>query len=858
MNLSEKLAAADGTATPPPPPEETPPPRNRRAGDVGGPPAVERRVAGSGPAPGAKAHPMRRASDRTALDEAWKQSKQKVQAKVLAEIAPKAADLSPDELREKVRSSVNDILEREDIGISPIERQRFVEEMLEDALGYGPLEALLADGSITEIMCNAFDEIWIERQGKLSRSDVVFNSPHQYRRIIDRMVHGVGRRVDESSPMVDARLADGSRINAIVPPLALRGPVLTVRKFPERALVMQDLIGLGSLSMDAAVFLEALVRGKISLIVVGGTGTGKTTMLNVLSNYIPDGERLITIEESAELQIQGEHVVTLETRPANAEGSGEVRIRDLVRNSLRMRPDRIIVGECRGAETLDMLQAMNTGHAGSMTTVHANTPRELLGRLETMVMMGGVELPQRAIREQIVMAIGCLVQLQRTPAGPRVVHSITEIQGMEGDTVLLQDIFHRVDMQEGFGRLVPTGLRPKILDELLAQRGRGAGSSLPQRQRPAVELGWSARRPPSPSGASGTGGRAALGGALRDVGASAGREVSSVTLAALQMGTQAGAFAAAVLVGGGLALAVVAMIMRVRTKQRTLAQILDDTMGTAEVPVEVVTESPEHGELSALTVRIAGIFGRIDTSGALERRLERASIPLRAGEYLVISSAIALGMAVMVGVITGSPIGSIVAVAVVAGVAWYLPNRRAGKRIKQIQEQLPDALALMSASVEGGQTFQRAIDMYRRDAKPPLSAELDRVMAEVAVGSDLVVALENMAERSGVEDLKWAVEAVRIQQSTGGRLAPILHTLADFMRTRQEVRREVQTLSAEGRMSGYVLFAIPIFLVCALELKDPTYLQPMEHGVGLVVLIGTAGLMALGFWIVRRMVNIEV
>ena len=218
--------------------------------------------------------------------------------------------------------------------------------------------------------------------------------------------------------------------------------------------------------MDSAVFLEALVRGKISMVVVGGTGTGKTTMLNVLSNFIPDGERLITIEESAELQIQGAHVVTLETRPANAEGTGEVRIRDLVRNSLRMRPDRIIVGECRGSETLDMLQAMNTGHAGSMTTVHANTPRELLGRLETMVMMGGVELPQRAIREQIVMAVGILVQLQRTAEGPRVVTSITEIQGMEGDTVLLQDIFHRVDTSEGMGRLVPTGLRPKILDEL--------------------------------------------------------------------------------------------------------------------------------------------------------------------------------------------------------------------------------------------------------------------------------------------------------------------------------------------------------------------------------------------------------
>ena len=468
MNLSEKLAAADGAtdetsdaagAVPP-----GAPPRNRRAGDPGGPPAKPNPFGQAG----AKGHPMRRASDRAAIEQTWKASKQKVQTKVLAEIGPTAANLTPDELREKVRATVNEILDREDLGISPIERQRFVEEILEDSLGYGPLEALLSDNSITEVMCNAYDEIWIERKGRIERCDITFTSNEQYRRIIDRMVHAVGRRVDEASPMVDARLADGSRINAIVPPLALRGPVLTIRKFPERAFLMQDLINMGSLTMDAAVFLEACVRGKISMVVVGGTGTGKTTMLNVLSNFIPDGERLITIEESAELQIQGAHVVTLETRPSNAEGSGEIRIRDLVRNSLRMRPDRIIVGECRGSETLDMLQAMNTGHAGSMTTVHANTPRELLGRLETMVMMGGVELPQRAIREQIVMAVGLLVQLQRTAAGPRVVHSITEIQGMEGDTVLLQDIFHRVETHEGMGRLVPTGLRPKILDELSA------------------------------------------------------------------------------------------------------------------------------------------------------------------------------------------------------------------------------------------------------------------------------------------------------------------------------------------------------------------------------------------------------
>lgn len=323
-------------------------------------------------------------------------------------------------------------------------------------------------------------------------------------------------------------------------------------------------------------------------------------------------------------------------------------------------------------------------------------------------------------------------------------------------------------------------------------------------------------------------------------------------------GSQSGALLASVLVGAGLAIAVVAIILRVRSRQRSLAQILDDTMGTAQVPVEVVSESPERGELSALTVRIAGVFGRIDTSGALEQRLDRASIPLRAGEYLVISAGAALLLAVLGGFLFGNIIAAVVPMLLVAVVAWYIPSHRANKRIKKMQEQLPDALALMAASVEGGQTFQRSIDMYRRDARPPLSQELDRVMAEVAVGSDLVVALENMAERSGVEDLKWAVEAVRIQQSTGGRLAPILHTLAAFMRTRQEVRREVQTLSAEGRMSGYVLFAIPLFLVFALEMKDPSYLDPMLHGAGLIVLIFTAGLMALGFWIVRRMVNIKV
>jgi tight adherence protein B len=323
-------------------------------------------------------------------------------------------------------------------------------------------------------------------------------------------------------------------------------------------------------------------------------------------------------------------------------------------------------------------------------------------------------------------------------------------------------------------------------------------------------------------------------------------------------GPQSGALLSAVLIGGGVSTVVVALIMRLRNRQNTLAEILDNTMGQSPIPVEVVSETPARSEMSALTIRLGRTFSRFDTRGLLERRLEQASIPFRAGEYLVVLSAISLIVGVAAGVVSGSPIVAFGLMAAAVGVAWHLPKSRSAKRVKRLQAQLPDALSLMAAAVEGGQTFQRAIDMYRHDARAPLSDELDRVMAEVVVGSDLVLALQNMAERSGVEDLKWAVEAVRIQQSTGGRLAPILHTLADFMRTRQEVRREVQTLSAEGRISGYVLFAIPLFLAFALEAQDPNYLTPMLHGIGLMVLFGTAGLMGLGFWIVRKMVNIEV
>jgi pilus assembly protein CpaF len=380
--------------------------------------------------------------------------------------------LASDELTNEVKAALDRILQREDVSVSPLERRKFVQEMIADTLGYGPLDPLLQDPSITEIMCNNFDDIWIERSGLIEHTDMSFTDDSQYRQVIDKIVSAVGRRVDEASPMVDARLPDGSRVNAIIPPLAIHGSVLTIRKFSADPYTAKDLINFGTYTLDLVTAMEACVRGRLNILVSGGTGTGKTTNLNVLSSFIPDGERVITIEDSAELQLQQPHVINLEARPANAEGQGEVRIRDLVKNALRMRPDRILVGECRSGEALDMLQAMNTGHEGSMTTVHSNSPRDALSRLETMVLMAGFDLPVKAIREQIAAALDLIIHVDRMPDGRRVVTAVTELQGLEGETILLQDIFKYrflpgTERGKPAGELVATGLRPKFMEKLI-------------------------------------------------------------------------------------------------------------------------------------------------------------------------------------------------------------------------------------------------------------------------------------------------------------------------------------------------------------------------------------------------------
>ena len=397
---------------------------------------------------------------------------QAVRQAVLAELAPRAAGLDRHELEREVRSAIDKVIARGDVHVTAAERRRVAEQVLQDTLGYGPLDPLLADETITEIMCNSYDEVWVERNGRIEPITVSFRDEAHYRSVIERIVSAVGRRVDESSPMVDARLRDGSRVNAIIPPLAVRGAVLTVRKFAADPYTAADLVRFGSIPLNLVPVLEACVRGRLNVLVSGGTGTGKTTLLNVLSSFIPEDERIITIEDAAELRLQQPHVVTLEARPSNAEGAGEVSIRDLVRNALRMRPDRIVVGESRGGEAFDMLQAMNTGHEGSLTTVHANSPRDALRRLETMVLMAGFDLPVRAIREQIGSAIDLVVQLERQRDGRRAIVSVTEVQGLEDDTILLQDVYawRSARNSEGDidGELVPTGLRPHFIDKLAA------------------------------------------------------------------------------------------------------------------------------------------------------------------------------------------------------------------------------------------------------------------------------------------------------------------------------------------------------------------------------------------------------
>jgi pilus assembly protein CpaF len=434
---------------------------------------------------------------QTWRDPFW-EVKDRIHKAVISGLGPQLFNTETDTatLKGRVRADVATQLEGEP-GIARSDRERLVRELTDDIIGHGPLEPLLADDSITEVMVNGPHEVWIERQGKLYRTDVSFADESHLRRIIVKMVAQAGRRVDESTPMTDARLSDGSRLNAVLPPLSLSGALLTIRKFPRRRLNAEDLSRLGTLTSETVDFLDRCVRARLNILISGGTGTGKTTLLNVLSASIPETDRVVTIEETAELQLHQQHVLRLEARNRNSEGEGEVSIRDLVRNSLRMRPDRIVVGEVRGAEALDMLQAMNTGHDGSLCTLHANMPRDALARAETMVLMAGYDLPVRAIRQQVCSALDLIVHLARVRDGTRRVTAISEVMRMESDVITLQEIFTFKQQQitgdgKVIGRLMATGIRPAFLEKF-ERYGVGLESSL-FNGKPATPAGQKAAR----------------------------------------------------------------------------------------------------------------------------------------------------------------------------------------------------------------------------------------------------------------------------------------------------------------------------------------------------------------------------
>jgi pilus assembly protein CpaF len=463
--------AAEGEAVPAVPAAPAPP----TGGGTPQPPVTTPGGSPTAPPPAAAAS---RFTGAMPARESFREAKFRVQNRLINELDPKLDLSNQVEVRRQIEELFGKIADEEGLALTRAERVRMLEQITDEILGLGPLEPLLRDETITELMVNGPQQVYIEREGKLELTNVTFQNDEHVMKIIQRIIAPIGRRVDESSPMVDARLADGSRVNAIIPPLSLVGPVITIRKFSATPFTVDDLVRFGTATPEMFEFLEACVKARLNIFVSGGTGSGKTTMLNILSSFIPDDERIVTIEDAAELQLRQEHVVTLEARPSNIEGKGAIPIRELVRNALRMRPDRIVVGECRSGEALDMLQAMNTGHDGSMSTGHANTPRDMLSRLETMVLMAGMDLPLKAIREQISSAVDLIVHQNRLKDGTRKITNITEVQGMEGEVIVMQDVFvfEQTGVEEGRikGRLKPTGIRPHFVE-----RFETAGIHLP-------------------------------------------------------------------------------------------------------------------------------------------------------------------------------------------------------------------------------------------------------------------------------------------------------------------------------------------------------------------------------------------
>ena len=773
-------------------------------------------------------HPAR--SRRSAPVDPFQDLKREVHQALINNLGPKLYDsrLTQPELEQKVRQTLTEVLSAGEMPLTTADRVRIAQEIADDILGYGPIEPYLRDSDVSEVMVNGPDSIYVEREGKIHPVDGRFADEAHLRRTIDKIVGRIGRRVDEASPMCDARLPDGSRVNAIIPPLAVDGSLLTIRKFSVDPFESDDLVSLGTLTRSVADLLAGCVKGRLNILVSGGTGAGKTTTLNVLSGFVPGDERMVTIEDAAELQLHQEHVLRLESRPPNIEGRGEVKIRDLVRNALRMRPDRIVVGEIRDAAALDMLQAMNTGHDGSICTVHANSPRDVLSRVETMVLMAGVDLPMRAIREQIASAIDLIVHQTRFRDGSRRVTQLTEVVGMEGDIITTQDLFmfdHSHGMDD-YGRILGTL----------------------EIHRHPTQIPRQAPRPRHP--------RRHHHFRLRTAAAVTAMSSTLVLVAGL-----VAIFCSLCVI---VAAAVGAVTKRPSEETRVLRRLSIYTVSGGQQPVHVSTEASAArlGE-SVLARSAVDLVGRVVRRGsfdaAIDRRLDAAGLPLRTAEWTLLHIGVGVGVSLIFLLASG---GRLLAttLGLVFGLAgpWLFLSLRQGRRERAFLAQLPDTLQLIAGSLQAGYSLPQAMDSVVREGRPPISDEFNRALIEARLGMPAEDAMDAIAARMDSQDFSWIVMAIRIQREVGGNLAELLGTVASTLRDRESQRRQVAALSAEGRLSGWILGMLPVVFTSYLALAKPAYLAQLFNPRGYLMLAAAAILLAVGAFWMSRVVKVEV
>ena len=708
----------------------------------------------------------------------------------------------------EIRTLLGQLLAEEGTPLNLSERETLFTEVLDDVFGLGPLEPLLRDPSVSDVLVNTYNHVFVERAGVLERVPATFQDDAHLLRIIDRIVSRIGRRVDDSSPMVDARLEDGSRVNAIVPPLAVDGPLLSIRRFPAERLRASDLVNLVAMTPQMLEFLAHCVRARLNCLISGGTGAGKTTLLNALSSFISDRERIVTIEDAAELQLHQEHVARLETRPANVEGKGAIRQRQLVVNALRMRPDRIVVGEVRGEEALDMLQAMNTGHDGSLTTVHANTPRDALARIETMIAMGSTNLPERALRQQLASAIQLVVQQTRMSDGSRKVTSISEITGMEGDIITMQEIF----MFEKRG---------------VTQDGRGRWTIPANRGASKVCGAAQDSRHPAPDGHV----RRQRGGAVMLV-----PIVVFVFVTALILIVYAAARRLPGAVAG-------------ERLERRLREVTE--RDAPEVDATILNQKAK-GPLPVVDRLFTG-------QGGLARLIEQSGVSISPSAVTLISVAAAFGTGALTLVFSRRPVWALVAAFLASFLPFLWLKYKRSVRLRRFEEQFPEALDLLSRALRAGHAFQTAMSMVADELPAPVGTEFRKSFDQQNFGLPLKETLNELADRVPILDVRFFATAVSIQRETGGNLAEILDNLAHVVRERFKILRQVRVHTAQGRFTGYVLLGLPAFLAVALSIISPDHMSDLfEHRMGQTMLIGALVMQMVGFIWIRQVIKIEV